>query len=1487
MTALAVTDVYRLTPLQEGILFHHLMEPEAGFYIDQLAVVLDFQTRADPDRIKAAFERLVDRHCVLRTGFIWESQAAAQQVVAASAALEFAWLDWSAATSADLETASQVLIAAQRSLAFDLARPPLLRVAAALLPGGAVQFVVTYHHIILDAWSVALLFAEFRAIWRGEDPGTQPSDFKDFVRTLPGRLHPEAASFWSQTLAGVAGPTPLIAGDPPIELGSTGQGLAMTILSATETEALRAAARGAAVTLASLIHAAWAQVLSLRSGNPDVLIGCTFAGRPADLAGSGQVVGLCINTLPLRVDTTADGVTVGDWLRDVHARLAAVRAYEFTPLSRVREWSGLASGTALFDSVLAFENVPGLDGGEGDGLAPISRDGKYLFRTNYPVNLLVVPGEQLSFRINFDSTRYRQAEIEGCLREFAAIALRLAGNPAAPLSSIGLLGPADAQQMRRHWNGRIDNSLGDEPVHLTVSRHAARDPDAVAITDGQREWTYGWLEQQANSLAAEFEQRGIALEDRIVVHAHRSAHLLVALLAILKVGAAYVPLDPMYPAPRLQRMIETARPVLALCDRDLAETLPETGCPVRLLGEERAAASPSRVVAVPAACAYVIFTSGSSGVPKGIALTHQGLANMLADWNRLFGMNESGRLLQFASISFDASVWELLSAVTAGGTLCIASRYTLYSAEDLLGALAGMRITHALLPPSLLGSLDPGALPDLRCIAAIGERCTAQIAQRWSQRRRFFNAYGPAEGTITDCVYEYASHDEHKGDPPIGGPMANVELYVLDRHGNPLPPGVPGELAIGGVNVARGYLAQPAGTAAKFVPNPLGQPGSRMYLSGDRVLMHEDGALQYLGRADDQVKIRGTRIETGEVEHALRLHPQVLDTLVMACGWPGGTDQRLVAYVIPQDPGTAPAAATLRAFLRERVAEVMIPSAFVPLDVFPLSVNGKIDRKALPEPAWQRDAESAAYRAPGDALERELIALWSRILRVELVGIDDNYFDLGGDSIISIRLVAAAQRAGLALSPRDIFQHQTIAELAAAKRTEVDSVAASVNLASYIGKVAALPMQRQFVTWMGGAAAHYNQAVWLSLEPGLSEVQLDDALRQLVDRHDALRLRTEFGDEECCQFSVQAPGAWDGLVRLAPNEALDAAVAALHQGLDPGAGRVFAALWCPAEAKSGSARVLLAAHHLAIDALSWTILLTDLACALEGPAATSGAPSFAAAAAAIDAARAEGRLDHLAGQWSALLAGAAAAFPAEAVPDRQGAVTETRVQISPAASARLLGALPAAAHGGDAILAALSLASGTGGLIDLEGDGRTMPEVPEAPANAVGWYTAIAPFALMPDAGDASTLGAEIAARRAAWELGSYSFAALNTDGKTPAKAFGGPSRNLLFNWLGELAGRLPADVPFRLGLASSGTERDPQLPRPYPIELNGWIDQGCLVLSWHHPATPAAAALIERVSAALEAVGQTTHADDPAADSGRSRHERLLAALQTGGASA
>jgi amino acid adenylation domain-containing protein len=1459
--------------LQEGILFHTLMDPGAGFYVDQLAVTLDLGDSPRPDRIEAVVSALVARHAVLRTGFVWEGQAEPLQVVAASASPNFTWHDWSSVDPQAARERVAALIADERSKGFDLERPPLLRAAAALLSDGAVELVVTYHHIILDAWSVARLFAEFQTLWSDSAALLRPPpSFRNYVRSLRGRVGDGAEGFWRERLSGLTGPTPLVAGDAPTSGGIDGSGVATLTLTKEDSDALTAAARSLAITPASLIHAAWARVLAIRAEVADIVFGVTLAGRPADLRGSDSLVGLCINTLPLRV-AIDPGMRVSDWLRYVHARLAELRSHEFTPLAKVREWSGLRSGMPMFESVMAFENIPGLGNDEdaGEGRRPPVRDGRYLFRTNYPVNLLILPGDRLTLRIDYDRRRYEHAEIVQCIADFASVAVRLAREPEARLGSVGLIGAAEESAMAALWRGPDRPDAGATPVHFAVAAQAARDPDAIAVTDGSNDWSYAWVDGRANALAQGLIERGVGAEDRIAVHGDRSVDLVVALLAILKAGAVYVPLDPMYPAPRLAAMVAVARPRLVLCADSMRVTLPPLDCPVLTLDDPGTIGPPPRVEVSPDQAAYVIFTSGSSGAPKGIALAHRGLANMLADWNSTFAMAPHGRLLQFASISFDASLWEILSALSAGATLCIGSRATLYSAEDLIGALARLRITHALLPPSLLGNMDPGALPDLVCIAAIGERCTADIARRWSRGRRFFNAYGPAEGTITDCVYEHRIGSVGSDDdPPIGRPMANVSLYVLDGDGNPVPPGVPGELAIGGINVARGYIGRPGETATRFAPDPRGAGrGARMYLSGDRVVMRRDGALRFLGRADGQVKIRGTRVEIGEIEHALRAHGGVRDAVVVAREWPGVAEVRLVGYIVPADIGAPPSAPELRTFLRSRLAEAMVPATFVVLGALPISSNGKIDRPALPAPRWDRDGGIAAFRLPTAGLEERLAAIWRRVLKLERVGADDNYFDLGGDSIISIRLVAAAQREGIALSPRDIFEHQSIAKLVAVRGAELQDGAAEVGRAPQrTGVVEPLPMQARFLEWMGGPAAHYNQAVLLALDPEIAFEAVERALAALVARHDALRLRVA-SEGGRWRFAVGASVEDFALERCGVGEDVDVAIARLHASRDPAQGRMFGALWIDRSEAARGARLLLVAHHLAVDAVSWTILLGDFAVFVGGAKIASPAPSFAAAADSIrDSASAAG--SGAREMWSAVLAGGTPAFASLAVDSEAEATTE---RAGRGAIARLTTMWTPA----DLILDALAAAGGAGGLIDIESNGRDAPCL-AGRAGAVGWFTAIAPLRLTPTGTD-PRLAAK--ARRAT-ERDAWSYAAL----VQRDRALVGMPRVFLFNWLGEFRSRLPDDVPFRLALGDVGESRDPALPRPYAIELNAWIEDDALVLAWLHPATTEARSLVRAVTAHIDRWSEpgVREVQTPGSALPRAARERLMARLRAEG---
>lgn len=1449
MSTPQVRDIYPLTPLQEGILFHTLMAPGEGLYIDQLAVELAPGRAVDLDRVQGVFEALVERHDVLRTAFIWEGQERPLQLVAAGASLGFKRLDWRTLAAEQVQQERQRLLQTERDAGFDLARPPLLRVAAASLPQGGCQLVITYHHVILDAWSIANLFREFVQAWeQGTASWRRVARFRDHVTTLAAREQPDAQAFWREHLAGMAAPTALdIAAEPRYGRREPGVGAHWLSLTPGQTELLKSAARSMAVTLAALVHAAWGRLLSLYAGVDDVVFGVTLAGRPAERADAADVVGLCINTLPLRLDIDP-GAKVGDWIRSVHERLAAVRRHEFTALQKVQQWSGLGSGVPLFHTVMAFENVPGLPGDEASG-DTLVRNGSYLFRTNYPVNVMVVPGQTLSLRINHDESLYDGAAVKRCLEHFASLLVRLAGAPERRLRHVGLLDDAGAQAMRPFWLGPQGPYPERSCIHHLFEQRAREAPERIAFTDGRNDWTYAWLDAHANGLARRLRELGAGPERRVAVYAHRSMDLLVAVLAIHKSGAVYTPLDPMYPAPRIAKMLQVCKPALLLHSPGLREGLPPLECPELCLDGRYPAADAAPACGVhPDNAAYVIFTSGSSGVPKGIELAHRGLCNMLPDWNRLFGMQAGDRLLQFASISFDASVWEIYSALIAGATLCLASRSTLFSADELLGALRELRVSHALLPPSLLGSMNPEDLPQLRCVAAIGERCTNDITTRWSAGRRFYNAYGPAEATITDCVFEADARDIPAGDPPIGRPMSNVNLYALDAYGRPAALGVAGELAIGGVNVARGYIGQPAATAEKFVPDPYaGVPGARMYRTGDQVVIRSGGNFQFLGRKDFQVKIRGVRIELGEVEDALRQHPDVRDAVVLARDHGEGGDKRLVGYVVRRD--SAPSAPELRAFLRERVAEAMVPASFVVLDALPISPNGKIDRSRLPEPQGARAGDIGAWREPGTELERRLAAVWAKVLKLDKVGLDDNYFDLGGDSVISIRIVAAAQREGLDITPRDIFEHQTIGALAAACGP---SPVAEAAPAAHVGPVPALPMQQRFLESMGDRLAHYNQSVMLRLESGVDRPTLQAALQALQDRHDALRLAAERGADGTWQLRVRPPGMPVVLQAAARDRQLGAAMASLQRSLDPAHGRMFGALWI--EAGQGMpASLLLAVHHLAVDAVSWGVLLDELSARCLGESVAAAAASFVPVAAALREAVAAGHLQARLEAWQAVLRDGRVAAADLAAGD----AFESSVQRLPAAeTSRLLDSLKGASNLGDMLLAALSEVFGPGTLVDLESSGREMPELPARLGLPLGWFTGIAPFAL-PQRGCLDAQACEQATQaRLAWEPGAYAFLALMQAepavGSGPRSLRAAPPRRLLVNWLGRLGGLLRADAPFRFAAESPGPERDESLPRSYAFELDASLDGDELRLAWSHPATDEARRCIARVVSAL-----------------------------------
>ncbi|ATL32469.1 amino acid adenylation domain-containing protein [Streptomyces formicae] len=1108
MTRSLVEDVWPLSPLQEGLLFHAgLADQGPDVYTVQSA--LDIEGPLDAARLRASWQALVARHAALRACFRPVSGAQMVQVVVRDVTLPWSEADVSGLAREEAREEIRRLAEGELARRFDLAVAPLLRLLLIRTGQDRHQLVMTLHHILLDGWSMPVLLGELSAVYAagGDASGLKrAASYGDYVAWVARQDKEAARAAWRTELAGADEPTLVVPADPT-RIPEFPEHV-IADLPEDLSRGVTALARGKGLTANTVIQGAWALVLARLAGRTDVVFGSTTAGRPAELPGVESMVGLLINTLPVRV--RLDGAeSVADLLTGLQERQTALIGHQHVGILEIQK---LAGPGAVFDTLVLYESFPHPPGGApGADALTMRPSGMSRDASHYPLTLVVTPGERMRCKLDYRPDLFDRDTARSIFDRVVRVIEQMVADPTSRISDIDVLAPHERTTIVEGWN---DTARAVPPGTWVdaFDERARWAPDAVAVRCGSETLSYAELDREANRLAHHLAGFGVRRETRVGLCLPRGTGMVVALLAVWKAGGAFVPLDPGHPADRLGYLIDDSGADVVLGTKSTLTEVAAGAARVITLDEaEQAVAAepdtPPTVLTEPDQLAYVIYTSGSTGRPKGVAVPHRGVVNLAEAMRPFLAMDEGVTALQFASFSFDAAVLDVATTLAAGGTLALATEDERTDPAALARMIEKAGVTTASVVPSLLGLLDPADVPGVRNWVLGAERLTADLAGRWTGRARVCNTYGPTEATVISTAVPLDESGTPAGQAPsIGRPIGNTRIYVLDGFLRPVPAGTTGEVYVAGAGVARGYTGRPGMTAERFVACPFAD-GTRMYRSGDLARWTREGELLFAGRADAQVKIRGLRIEPGEVEAVLTAHPSVSQAAVVAREDRPG-DKRLTAYIVPDErDGQKADLGDIREHAAGLLPEYMVPSAVTVLDALPLTRNGKVDHRALPAPDF---ADRVSDRAPQGETETALCALFAKILGLERVGVDDNFFDLGGDSGLAMRLVARVREEfGVELSMRRLFGESTPMGVARMLTAKARPVLEPVEERPDEIPVSAGQSRTWLLDRLNGDTAAHQTSVALRLRGELDRDALRAALADVAARHDILR--TTFG----------------------------------------------------------------------------------------------------------------------------------------------------------------------------------------------------------------------------------------------------------------------------------------------------------------------------------------------------------------------------------------
>ena len=1126
-----IETIYPLSPMQQGMLFHSLNAPDSGLYFQQL--VIEIQGEFDVPSFQRAWQRVSARHVMLRTAFSWK-QEKQLQVVFPRASTRIIEHDWRGMAADEQRTRLAHFLEQDRQRGFNLSEAPLLRLALIRTRDREYWFVYSHHHILLDGWSNALLLKEvmayYQAFTRGHDLNLpQPRPYQDYIAWLQQQDFLRAEPFWREAMADFSEPTPL-----PLEMdpadGLPGQEARAISFPATFTTELQQYLAHHRLTLSTFVQGVWGMLLGHYAGRLDVVFGTTASGRPPEMMGVESMVGLFINTLPVRLRIRTD-IRLRDWLHAFQIDQADARQYELTPLVQVQGWSEVARGVPLFESLLVVENYA-LDAFESnyeDALTTqfVSQKSNGLqtriltsaYKTNYPLLLTVRPEEELMLRITWDRERLSNGTVERLLGSLDAMVRSAVADPDQLVGDLPVLSSEERRRLLVLGNAIAEPRPEHGVLHRKFEEQALANPDRIAVVHEGEQVSYATLNRRSNQLAHYLRNLGVGPDVRVAIVMGRGVNMIVALLGILKAGGAYVPIDPDYPTERIGYLIDDAQAPVVITEAHLLDSLPASWAQVTIIDNAWESLEAESELNLQdevnsANLAYVIYTSGSSGQPKGVGVEHRQILHYLAGIAERLDLSSQSYAL-VSTFAADLGNTVLFPALCLGRTLHVISADRARDGARLAEYFAAhgvdcLKITPTHLTGLLQASEDAGLVP-LRQLILGGESSSADLIKLIRRLRpacRIWNHYGPTEttvGVLTGSIPE----GPLDAAVPLGRPLSNVRVYVLDEAQRLLPPGVPGELFIGGLGVSRGYLQQPSLTAERFIPDPFTvESGARLYRTGDKVRWRVDGHLEFLGRFDFQVKLRGFRIELGEIEAVLRERPDVGQAVAMIReDLPG--EQRLVAYIVSANPEAAPATRDLQTALESKVPGYMVPSAFVFLDQLPLTPNGKIDRKALAYlDGPEEEIKSDGPRTP---IEEILAGIWAHVLHLDNVGREDNFFALGGHSLLATQVISRIRDIlQVELPLKVLFESPTISAVGREIeqwREETKTVEPQLALVS---RDQALPLsfaqQRLwFLDQLEPQSATYNIPRALRLRGKLDRPALQRSLSEIVRRHEVLR----------------------------------------------------------------------------------------------------------------------------------------------------------------------------------------------------------------------------------------------------------------------------------------------------------------------------------------------------------------------------------------------